>query len=47
MHSKGKVSMYKPGSRPSEDGKVSAAQTEKESKDKSTEDEDFVLTKAK
>jgi hypothetical protein len=46
MHSKGKVSMYKPGSRPAEDGKVSAAQKE-DSKDKSTDDEDFVLTKAK
>ena len=47
MHSKGKVSMYKPGSRPTEDGKVAAAQTEKDTKEKSTDDEDFVLTKAK
>ena len=47
MHSKGKVSMYKPGSRPAEDGKVSAAQQDKDSKEKSTDDEDFVLTKAK
>ena len=47
MHSKGKVSMYKPGSRPSEEGKVSAAQTEKDTKEKSAEEEDFVLTKAK
>ena len=46
MHSKGKVSMYKPGSRPSEEGKVSAAQKE-DSKDKSTDDDDFLLTKAK
>ena len=45
MHSKGKVSMYKPGGRPSEDGKVSAAQTDKETKEKSADDDDFVLTK--
>ena len=43
MHSKGKVSMYKPGSRPAEDGKVSVAQ--KETTDKSTDDDDFVQTK--
>jgi len=47
MHSKGKVSMYKPGSRPTEEGKVSAAQQEKDTKEKSTDDEDFVLTNAK
>jgi len=48
MHSKGKVSMYKPGGRPTEEGKVSAAQQDKETKEtKSTEDDDFVLTKAK
>ena len=34
MHSKGKVSMYKPGNRPAEDGKVSVAQTEKDTKEK-------------
>ena len=43
MHSKGKVSMYKPGSRPTEEGKVSVAQKEKD--DKSTDDDDFVQTK--
>ena len=44
MHSKGKVSMYKPGSRPADDGKIAAAQ--KETTDKSTDDEDFVQTKS-
>jgi len=47
MHSKGKVSMYKPGTRPNGEGKVAAAQVDKESKEKSTDDDDFVLTKAK
>lgn len=46
MHSKGKVSMYKPGSRPDENGKVSVAQKD-DNKEKSTEDEDFLQTKSK
>lgn len=41
MHSKGKVSMYKPGTRPQDDGKISAVQVDKE-KDKSADDDDFV-----
>lgn len=40
MHSKGKVTMYKPGSRPTdESGKISTAQVDK---DKSSDDDDFV-----
>jgi len=48
MHSKGKVSMYKPGTRPTEDGKISVVQVEKDAKDKSADDEDeFLQTKSK
>ena len=41
MHSKGKVSMYKPGSRPAEDNKQSAAQVDKDKKE-TTDDDDFL-----
>jgi len=46
MHSKGKVSMYKPGGRPV-DGKISVAQEEKDTKDKTTDEDDFVQTNKK
>ena len=40
--------MYKPGTRPTEDGKISVVQVEKDAKDKSADDEDEVLqTKSK
>ena len=46
MHSKGKVSMYKPGTRPGGAG-VAAALAEKDNKDKSTDEDDFVQTNKK
>lgn len=47
MHSKGKVTMYKPGNRPTKEGEVSVAQVEKDTKDKTTDDDDFVQTNKK
>ena len=44
MHSKGKVSMYKPGGRPTDDGKIAVVQTEKSEKT-TIDDDDFVQTK--
>jgi hypothetical protein len=44
MHSKGKVSMYKPGSRPEESGKIAVVQ--KEEKESKTDDDDFIQTKS-
>jgi len=45
MHSKGKVSMYKPGTRPEElNGKIAVVQ--KEDKEAKTDDDDFVQTKS-
>jgi hypothetical protein len=44
MHSKGKVSMYKPGGRPDSLGKIAVVQ--KEDKESKTDDDDFVQTKS-
>jgi hypothetical protein len=42
MHSKGKVSMYKPGTRPVDNSKQSAAQVDSDKKEKTEDDDDFI-----
>jgi len=46
MHSKGKVSMYKPGGRPAENGALSAVQVDTDKKEKNDDEDEFVQTKS-